>query len=57
MKKLNYCWSYDLKGQYVDGHEWDDVVTYQQNLFLPQWANIKAWTWDWSNGQLDPLSH
>jgi hypothetical protein len=35
MKKLDYRWSYDLKGQYVDGHERDDVVTYRQNVFLP----------------------
>jgi len=25
-------------------------------FFLPWWANIEAQTWDWSNGQLDPLS-
>lgn len=58
MKKLNYCWAYDLKGQYVDGHKQEDVVMYHQNVFfLPQWANIKVWTQDWSNGQPDPLPH
>jgi len=57
MKKLNYHWTYDPKGLYVDGHEWGDIVTYFQNIFLPRWVNIKAQTCDWSNGQLDPLPH
>jgi hypothetical protein len=57
MKKLNYCWTYDPKGQYVDGHEREDVVAYRQNIFLPRWANIKAQTHDWLNGQPDPLLH
>ena len=57
MKKLDYHWTYDPKGQYVDGHEREDVVAYRQNVFLPRWANIKARTRDWSNGQPDPLSH
>jgi hypothetical protein len=57
MKKLDYRWTYDPKGQYVDGHEQEDVVAYRQNVFLPRWANIKARTRDWSNGQPDPLPH
>ena len=28
MKKLDYRWTYDPKGQYVDGHEREDVVEY-----------------------------
>jgi hypothetical protein len=35
MKKLDYRWSYTPKGQYVDGHEREDVVAYRQNVFLP----------------------
>ena|ERR1700685_769453 len=57
MKKLDCRWTYTPKGQYVDGHEWEDVVAYCQKIFLPQWANIKAQTRDCSNGQLDPLPH
>jgi hypothetical protein len=57
MKELNDCWDYDPKGQYVDGHEREDVVEYRQNVFLPHWANIKARTHNWSNGQPDPLPH
>ena len=43
MRKLDYRWTYsELKGQYVDGHEREDVVNYRQKVFLPRWANIKA---------------
>jgi hypothetical protein len=48
MKKLEYCWAKDPKGQFVDGHERDDVVAYQQEIFLPAWAAIKEKTRDWS---------
>ena len=58
MRKLDYQWTYsELKGQYVDGHEREDVVNYRQKVFLPRWANIKARNWDWANGQPNPLSH
>jgi hypothetical protein len=57
MKKLDYCWMYTPKGQYIDEHEREDVVAYRQKIFLPRWANIKARTQDWSHGQLDPLLH
>ncbi|KIK78535.1 hypothetical protein PAXRUDRAFT_16819 [Paxillus rubicundulus Ve08.2h10] len=35
-------------GQYVDGHEQDDVVWYHQNVFLKQWAEMEEFmhTWD-----------
>jgi hypothetical protein len=35
MKKLDYQWTYDPKGQYVDGHEREDIVEYRQKVFLP----------------------
>src|SRR6266849_1340004 len=58
MQKLDYCWTYsELKGQYVDGHEREDVVKYQNDVFLPRWANVKAQSWDWANSQSDPLLH
>jgi hypothetical protein len=47
MKKLNYRWMNGPKGQFVDGHERDDVVSYRQNIFLPAWNNLKAKTRDW----------
>jgi hypothetical protein len=48
MKKLHYRWTMGPKGQFVDGHERDDVVSYRQNVFLPAWNNLKAKTRDWS---------
>ncbi|KAG2108473.1 uncharacterized protein F5147DRAFT_773673 [Suillus discolor] len=45
MKKLKYCWTKDPKGQFVDGHERDDVA-YWQEVFLPAWAAIKEKTRD-----------
>src|ERR1700730_4086128 len=58
MRKLDYRWTYsELKGQYVDGHEREDVVKYRKEVFLPRWANVKARNWDWANGQPDPLPH
>jgi len=53
MKKLDYRWAKDPKGQFVDGHERDDVVAYRQNVFLPAWAAIKEKTRDWSCGDED----
>jgi hypothetical protein len=60
MKKLNYRWTSGPKGQFVDGHERDDVVSYRQNVFLPAWNNLKAKTRDWSPGSKpasDPILH
>jgi hypothetical protein len=39
MRKLDYRWTKMPNGQYVDGHEREDVVTYRQNVFLPAWMN------------------
>jgi hypothetical protein len=44
MKKLEYRWTKDPKGQFVNGHERDDVVAYRQETFLPAWAAIKEKT-------------
>ena len=38
MKKISYQWTRDPKGQFVDGHERADVVTYRQQIFLPKWS-------------------
>lgn len=32
---MGYRWKKYHKGQYVDGHEQQDVVDYWQNIFLP----------------------
>ena len=59
MKKLDIWWTNNPKGQFVDGYKWEDIVAYHQNIFLPAWAKLKSWTWDWPQGlrQPDPLPH
>jgi hypothetical protein len=42
MKKLNYRWTLDPKGQYVDGHEREDIVAYRQHVFLPAWKRAQS---------------
>lgn len=42
MHKMNYHWTYDPKGQDVDGHEREDVVNYHKNIFLPTMEKLKG---------------
>jgi hypothetical protein len=51
MKKLDYRWTTDPKGQFVDGHEREDIVAYQQNVFLPAWRELKDRIRDWADGE------
>ncbi|KIM73867.1 hypothetical protein PILCRDRAFT_99232 [Piloderma croceum F 1598] len=44
MKTVGYCWSKTPTGQFVDGHEWVDVVEYRQVVFLPVWVELLSWT-------------
>jgi len=48
--QVGYCFTVEPSGQYVNGHERNDVVDYRQNNFLPQWKQIepglRAWTLD-----------
>jgi hypothetical protein len=49
MKKLDYRWTKTgLKGQYVDGHEHEDVVAYRQKVFLPAVKGFRQRARDWS---------
>ena len=50
MCEMGYRWTSQLSGQYVDGHEREDVVAYRQNVFLPQMAELEARTRTWKNG-------
>ena len=50
MSKMGYHWGTAPKGQYVDGHEREDVVEYRQNKFLPELAKIEAKTRRWADG-------
>jgi hypothetical protein len=40
LNALGYRYQSTPKGQYVDGHEREDVVTYQNRVFLPKWKDI-----------------
>ena len=35
LKKIGYSWLDMKKGDYIDGHEREDVVKYRQEVFLP----------------------
>jgi len=50
LSRMGYRWTLEPSGQYVDGHEREDVVTYRQKVFLPRWKAIepmlRIWTLD-----------
>lgn len=50
MSRLQYRWGKGPKGQYVDGHEREDVVKYRQTRFLPSIAEHDASVRTWTNG-------
>jgi hypothetical protein len=53
MRQLDYRWSKTPTGQYVDGHEREDVVTYRQNIFIPTWLKLQARMRSWEAANLD----
>lgn len=58
MNTLGYRWRLTFRGQYVDGHEREDVVYYREKTFLPMWDEIKDrqrhWNPDGSECPPDP---
>jgi hypothetical protein len=44
MKTMGYRWTKTPNGQFVDGHEWADIVVYRQTVFLPMLAELLART-------------
>ena len=52
MKKMDYRWVKNHKGQYVDGHERSDVVHYRQNTFLPVWYSFEQRMHSWEGEKL-----
>jgi hypothetical protein len=48
MTRLGYQWANTPSGQYIDGHEREDVVKYRQDVFLPAWfakePKLRIWT-------------
>jgi len=53
MTKLGCSWTDTPSGQYVDGHEREDVVNYQQNVFLPAWFAKEPRLRVWKEGNMD----
>lgn len=47
---MGYRWGREKNGQYVDGHEQDDVIAYQQTVFLLLWAELLSHTRIFDNG-------
>ncbi|KAF8315112.1 hypothetical protein DL93DRAFT_2136065 [Clavulina sp. PMI_390] len=47
MAMMGFRWRKEPKGQYVDGHERDDVVDYRQKQYLPAIAAFRAQTREW----------
>ena len=48
LQALGYRYQSTPKGQYVDGHEREDVVTYRKQVFLPKWKKLmdRMVVWD-----------
>ena len=47
MHELGYWWQHNHCGQYVNGHECSDVISYCQNKFIPAWLQLKPQMWKW----------
>ena len=48
LQAFGYCYQSTPKGQYVDRHEREDVVSYWEQVFLPKWKKFlnQMVTWD-----------
>ena len=42
MLEMGYQWSHNLKGQYVNDHECEDVVKNRQEVFIPAWKKVEG---------------
>lgn len=48
LHRLEYWWTLEPSGQYVDGHEHNNVVKYHQEVFLPCWIEFEPHLQVWS---------
>ena len=53
MRVLGYRWNKTPTGQYVDGHERKDIVTYRQTIYVPAWKAMQERMCSWEGGDLD----
>jgi hypothetical protein len=57
MHKMDYRWTCNFKGQYVDGHERDDVIWYRQNIFLKKWMEMEEFMHTWDPDDNDTMAN
>jgi hypothetical protein len=55
MKELGYHWKKEPKGQYLDGHEREDVVRYHQDVFLPLWQKYQSQMRSWEKEEVPSI--
>jgi hypothetical protein len=55
MHHLGYRWGKTPTGQYVDGHEREDVVKYRSDVFIPAWLQLqeRMCAWEGENLTID----
>ncbi|KAJ7665798.1 hypothetical protein B0H17DRAFT_1210803 [Mycena rosella] len=53
MKRMGYRWMKNPSGQFVDGHERDNIVYYCQTEFLPAFTRLEYQTRKWTLDNLD----
>jgi len=41
LNKMEFHYGVVQKGVYIDGHERQDVVDYQKNVFIPRWKELE----------------
>lgn len=55
MASMGYQWTKVPSGQFVDGHERADVISYRQDIFLPAWAKLEPTMRVWKDGKQEVL--
>ncbi|KZV69533.1 hypothetical protein PENSPDRAFT_608568 [Peniophora sp. CONT] len=53
MHLMDYRWTKTPQGQYIDGHEREDIVAYRRDVFLPTLAELTRNARAWNNGVLE----
>jgi hypothetical protein len=48
LNHMDFRWTLEPLGQYVDGHEREDIVYYWQNVFLPHWKKLESKLCGWT---------
>ena len=47
LNALGFRFTHAKKGQYSDGHEWEDVVRERNTVFIPKWTTLAARARNW----------